>query len=115
MGVLRGRGMATIAVVLAVLTMSTAAACSSNAKASNSGLAPVVQHTGKASTGYTVTFRYRAPAATKVQIEGGWFFSSPGFTTIGTSECRPASQWEPGDVAINPNAPQDILARLKST
>jgi hypothetical protein len=62
-----------------------------------------------------VTFRYRDPGATIVQIEGEWSFSSPELTTDESSEGRPASQWEPGDITINPDAPQDILAGLKST
>jgi enterochelin esterase-like enzyme len=74
-----------------------------------------VQHTGKAPTGYTVTFRYKDPGATIVRIEGEWSFSSPELATIQGSEGRLASQWEPGDIAINPDAPQEILAGLKST
>ncbi len=102
-------------VLVAVLMVPAIASCSAKSKTTNSGLAPVVQRTGKAPTGYTVTFRYRDPTAKVVQIEGEWYFSSPDSTSVESSEGRPASQWEQGDIAINPDAPQDILAGLKST
>lgn len=85
------------------------------AETTHSELGPVVHHTGKSPTGYTVTFRYRDPTAKIVQIEGEWYFSSPESTSVESSEGRSASQWEQGDIAINPDAPQDILAGLKST
>lgn len=113
--VLRGHVTPTGAVLLAVLLLSAMAACSSKGKLTTPEFAPVVQHTGKAPTGYTVTFHYRDPSATIVQIEGEWSFSSPELTTAESSEGRPASQWEPGDIAINPDATQDVLAGLKST
>ncbi|MGZ4391858.1 MAG: alpha/beta hydrolase-fold protein [Gaiellaceae bacterium] len=61
---------------------------------------PVVRHTGVPPTGYTVTFRFRAPNARKVQLEGEWYFSSPGHTHVGSSEGRLPSQWRPGDFPI---------------
>jgi enterochelin esterase-like enzyme len=61
---------------------------------------PVVRHTGRPPTGYTVTFRFRAPNARKVQLEGEWYFSSPGHTRVGSSEGRLPSQWKPGDFPI---------------
>ena len=35
-------------------------------------VSPEVTHTGTGPTGYTVTFRYHAPTATRVQIRGEW-------------------------------------------
>ena len=61
---------------------------------------PVVRHTGRPPTGYTVTFRLRAPNATGVQLEGEWYFSSPARTRVGDSEGRLPSQWKPGDFPI---------------
>ena len=76
---------------------------------------PVVQHTGQPPTGYSVTFRYRDPQATIVQIEGDWAFSSPSSTTMLASEGRPPSQWQPGDVAINPDQLADFESGVKLT
>jgi enterochelin esterase-like enzyme len=76
---------------------------------------PVVRHTGQPPTGYAVTFRYRDPQATSVQIEGDWWFSSPNGTTMLTSEGRPPAQWQPGDFAINPNQLGDFEAGVKLT
>jgi enterochelin esterase-like enzyme len=80
---------------------------------------PVVKHTGKAPTGYTVTFRYYDKTATRVQIKGEWSFErpseleqvagSPG-QVVQTPNIQPAD-WLPGDVPIqspnstNPNFP----------
>jgi enterochelin esterase-like enzyme len=61
---------------------------------------PVVRHTGRPPTGYTVTFRFRAPNATRVQLEGEWYFSGPANTRVGSSEGRLPSQWKPGDFPI---------------
>jgi hypothetical protein len=38
---------------------------------------PEVTHTGKAPTGYTVTFRYANPTAKTVKIKGEWYFARP--------------------------------------
>ena len=41
-------------------------------------LPPLITHNpNKGPTGYTVTFRYRDPSATRVQIKGEWYFESP--------------------------------------
>jgi enterochelin esterase-like enzyme len=47
-----------------------------------------------------VTFRFSAPNAPGVQLEGEWYFSSPGHTRIGSSEGRLPSKWKPGDFPI---------------
>lgn len=61
---------------------------------------PVVRHTGRPPTGYTVTFRFRDPNASNVQLEGEWYFSSPAHTRGDTTEGRLPSQWKPGDFPI---------------
>ena len=81
----------------------------------HAGFSPVVRHTGKAPTGYEVTFRDRDPAAKLVQIEGDWSFSSPDTTTQLNSDGRDPSQWQPGDFAINPNQLNDFQAGVKLT
>ena len=69
------------------------------------GLPPVVTHTGKPPTGYTVTFRDRDPSATAIEIKGEWYFSDPKHTTSTTSQGLLPSQWAPGDIPIMyPNA-----------
>jgi enterochelin esterase-like enzyme len=77
-------------------------------------LAPQVTHTGTGPTGYQVTFRYRDPDATRVQIKGEWYFADPyeldALTTddgsaIETPGTLPA-QWSPGDIPLaHPNSP----------
>jgi enterochelin esterase-like enzyme len=65
---------------------------------------PLVQHTGKALTGYVVTFRYWDPTATKVQITGEWSFSSPAQTTTTSSQALAPSHWAPADFPmVHPN------------
>jgi enterochelin esterase-like enzyme len=63
-------------------------------------ISPVVRHTGRPPTGYTVTFRYRNRRAREVQIEGEWYFSTPGWTGAGGSQGLLPSQWKPGDFPI---------------
>ncbi|MCI3278887.1 alpha/beta hydrolase-fold protein [Streptomyces cylindrosporus] len=77
------------------------------------GYGPLVRHTGKAPTGYEVTFRYHAPSATRVQLKGEWYFERPSELpqrltgpdyTVPTPGLLPA-QWRPGDVpASHPNS-----------
>ena len=55
-------------------------------------VSPEVTHTGTAPSGYTVTFRYYAPAATSVQIRGEW-----GLRSVNDGTTRPPSQYQPGD------------------
>jgi hypothetical protein len=67
-------------------------------------VSPQVIHTGKAPTGYQVTFRYYDPTATTVQLRGEWFFSSPADTSTTSSQGVLPGQWQPGDFPIaNPN------------
>lgn len=67
-------------------------------------LSPEVIHTGKAPTGYEVTFRYDDPTATSVRLRGEWFFSSPSATTTTSSQGLLPTQWQPGDFPIaSPN------------
>ena len=72
---------------------------SSQVGADNS-FSPQLKHTGKAPTGYTVTFRFRDPSATRVQIKGEWYFSSPSKTTVSSSQGLLPKQWRPGDFPI---------------
>jgi len=71
-------------------------------------LGPMVTHSGEAPTGYTVTFQLNAPAASRVQIRGEWYFERPGQLqqlasttdyTVETPGLLPAD-WQPGDVPI---------------
>ena len=76
--------------------------------------APQVRHTGTGPTGYTVTFHYYDPSATRVQIKGEWYLGNPYQLSklAGSSETDvvqtpgvPPSQWQPGDIPMPyPNA-----------
>ncbi|MFF7331799.1 alpha/beta hydrolase-fold protein [Streptomyces sp. NPDC008150] len=77
------------------------------------GTGPVVRHTGRAPTGFEVTFRYRAPKAKRVQIKGEWYFERPLALTrrltdpdhLVESPGLLPTQWRPGDVPIShPNS-----------
>ncbi len=75
---------------------------------------PEVTHTGKAPTGYTVTFRYANPNAQKVQIKGEWYFARPGeLSQIAPTPDHPVVEgqgllpkdWLPGDFPLQrPNS-----------
>jgi enterochelin esterase-like enzyme len=86
---------------------ATGAPAAPAAPAHHADLGPKVVHTGAGPTGYTVTFRYYDPKATKVQITGEWYFanlgdiSAPASTTtiVITPGLLPA-QWQPGDFPI---------------
>ncbi len=70
-------------------------------------LAPEVKHTGKAPTGYTVTFRIKAPDAKRIRIKGEWSFASAA--DIAKDPTNPnadtGNTWEPGDFPLStPNA-----------
>ncbi|WP_329331252.1 alpha/beta hydrolase-fold protein [Streptomyces sp. NBC_00663] len=75
---------------------------------------PQVVHTGTGPTGYTVTFRYRDPTATRVQLKGEWYFGNPydlsalttdDGTALETPGTLPAD-WRPGDIPLPyPNSP----------
>ncbi|KAA9159081.1 substrate-binding domain-containing protein [Amycolatopsis acidicola] len=74
---------------------------------------PAVTHTGTAPTGYTVTFRYYDPDATRVQISGQWYFEppngkpgdqvlpaqwKPGYYQLGYPDGGPTSTWPTADM-----------------
>jgi enterochelin esterase-like enzyme len=75
---------------------------------------PEVTHTGKAPTGYTVTFRYLNPTAQKVQIKGEWYFARPGdLPQLAATPDHPViegqallpADWRPGDFPLQrPNS-----------
>lgn len=95
------RGAALLGVASLALAGLTAPASASTPGAS---LAPVVQHTGKGPTGYSVTFRFYDPTADRIQIKGEWSFSGPDDTTATTSAGRLPKDWRPGDFPItHPN------------
>ncbi|KAA9163987.1 hypothetical protein FPZ12_008140 [Amycolatopsis acidicola] len=102
-------GLAMFAVVSAVLGVTASAAAAANP--GGVSLAPEVVHTGTAPTGYQVTFRFKDPNATRVQLKGEWYFADPRTeaqsstttNTIVTPGLLP-SQWKPGDFPIqSPN------------
>ncbi|MEU4657415.1 alpha/beta hydrolase-fold protein [Streptomyces sp. NPDC023723] len=117
------RGLQGVLALLAALFVTTAGSPVSTAGTSSlpasstaaGGLAPRVVHTGTGPTGYEVTFRYRAPAADRVQIKGEWYFANPyelssltgtRTTVVATPGLLPA-QWQPGDIPIgSPNSSQ---------
>src|SRR3954451_19596786 len=89
---------------LMVTPLAPAAANAQTAPAT----APVVTHTGTAPTGYEVTFRYYAPAATAVSIKGGWSFSSLDKVADDPTNANPiaARDWRAGDFQLqSPNSP----------
>ncbi|WP_416964638.1 alpha/beta hydrolase-fold protein [Streptomyces sp. Agncl-13] len=102
--------LALLAALLLTVGGSTAAAHGSTTRT----FSPQVTHTGTGPTGYQVTFRYRDPQATRVQIKGEWYFanpyelsalSSPEGGTVETPGTTPA-HWRPGDIPIAyPNSP----------
>ncbi len=75
---------------------------------------PEVTHTGKAPTGYTVTFRYANPAAQTVKIKGEWSFARPSeLPQIAATPDHPVVEgqgllpkdWQPGDFPLQrPNS-----------
>jgi enterochelin esterase-like enzyme len=89
---------------------------------------PEVTHTGKAPTGYTVTFRYANPSAKRVQIKGEWFFARPSELPqiaptpdheIIEGQALLPSDWKPGDFPLQkpnstgPNFPISDMTRDK--
>jgi enterochelin esterase-like enzyme len=99
-------GLAAAGLAASPLTSAAAPAVAGHpASAGHHGVvSPQVIHTGKAPTGYQVTFRYYDPTATTVQVRGEWFFSSPADTSTTSSQGVLPAQWQPGDFPIaNPN------------
>jgi enterochelin esterase-like enzyme len=89
-----------------VVLLATGAVCADSEAAADLG--PIVTHSGRAPTGYMVTFRLSAPAAKRVQIRGEWYFERPRelqqiastpHHTVETPGLLPAD-WRPGDVPI---------------
>src|SRR5579859_5455071 len=101
---------ATVAVLSGVLVLAAGGgggggASVRGAGASGAVFSPVIQHTGRPPTGYTVTFRFRDPSAKSVLIQGEWYFSNPARTTPSSSQGLLPYQWKPGDVATGWPAP----------
>jgi hypothetical protein len=103
---------ATLGILLTTGTALALVSAAPAASARHMDPGPQVVHTGTAPTGYTVTFRYYDPQATKVQITGEWYFANLGdisapastTTTVTTPGLLPA-QWQPGDFPIGyPNS-----------
>ncbi len=85
---------------------SSAPSGPSSAVGMSNRFSPQVIRTNRPPTGYEVTFRYKDPGATSVQIKGEWYFSSPSQTTTSSSQGLLPSQWAPGDFPIaSPNSP----------
>ncbi|BBA95592.1 putative esterase [Actinacidiphila reveromycinica] len=89
----------------AALTAGPAQASSAAPAAKAATLSPQVRHTGSGPTGYTVTFRYRDPSASRVQIKGEWYFSDAAHSSSTSSQGLLPTQWTKGDFPIAyPNA-----------
>jgi enterochelin esterase-like enzyme len=102
--------------------------CVATAAAERGLRSPVVTHTGKAPTGYTVTFRYANPTARRVLIKGEWYFARPGeLPRIAATPDHPVvesqgllpTDWRPGDFPLQrpnstgPNFPITEMTRGK--
>ncbi len=94
------RGAAAAAAVSISLAAAGPAAGAGQAAGPPRLVSPQLTFTGRSPTGYTVTFRYYDPSASRVQIKGEWYFSAPQDTTTATSQGLLPSQWQPGDVPI---------------
>ena len=103
--------------IASVALLAASSAPGVAAYAAPNRLSPQVVHTGRAPTGYSVTFRYFDPSATSVQIKGEWYFSSPSDTTTSSSDGLTPDQWKPGDFPIaypNSLAPNWPVASLSA-
>ncbi len=109
---------------LLLLSFTPHAATAAAQSKSSEQFPPEVKHTGKAPTGYEVTFRYKAPDATRVQIKGEWYFADPTQlpqrSTFGNVVVTPAlmpRDWKPGFFPIqspnnnSPNFPVSDMTR----
>lgn len=82
----------SLTMILALCFTLVAGSLSAAAPGGNSNLPPMVRRTpNQGPTGYTVTFRYQDPTATRVQIKGEWLFNTPA----GAKSVSP-EQWVPG-------------------
>jgi enterochelin esterase-like enzyme len=93
-------GLAMTAPAVAAGKPDRSAGTQSSRLGAGNGFSPQVKHTGTGPTGYQVTFRYRDPSATRVQIKGEWYFSDPARTSVTTSQGVLPGQWKPGDIPI---------------
>ena len=90
---------ATAAAGLLASSCGGPSSAATNGPCTGTQTSPQVEHTGKAPTGYAVTFCFRDPTAKRVQIEGEWFFSRPTRTAQG----HLPSEWSPGDFPLAAN------------
>lgn len=91
-----------------------ASLCALASPATNAPRSPEVIHTGKAPTGYIVTFRYSNPTAKTVQIKGEWSFARPSeLPQLAATPDNPVIEgqgllptaWRPGDFPLQrPNS-----------
>ena len=95
----RGRIIRTVSLVSVLCAVAALSATPAFAHPSHQ-FSPQVLHTGRAPTGYEVTFRYYDPSATTVQVRGEWFFSNAANTTTTSSLGLLPTQWSPGDFPI---------------
>jgi enterochelin esterase-like enzyme len=84
----RWSGLAAVVLGLAFASAATVVAPAQAATV----VSPEITHTGTGPTGYSVTFRYFAPSATRVEIRGEW-----GLRSVASATTRPPSQYQPGD------------------
>jgi len=92
--------LAAVSLVSALAAAGPVAADPSDGPGHGGEFSPQVRFTGSPPTGYSVTFRYWDPSATRVQIKGEWYFSSPTGTTVASSQGLLPSQWSAGDFPI---------------
>jgi enterochelin esterase-like enzyme len=94
--------------IAAVASLSGSSQAASARAASPRVVSPIVKHTGRAPTGYAVTFTFHDPAANSVKIRGEWYFADPAklaapestqTNTVATPGLLP-QQWSPGDFPI---------------
>ena len=103
-GSTRSRTISGVALA-AVLSIVAAVLGAVPASAAPGDLGPTVSYTGAAPTGYSVTFRYEAPAGVNtVQIYGEWLFSKPSsIVSQTTADLRTGKDWQTGDVLAGYN------------
>jgi enterochelin esterase-like enzyme len=100
----RLRSRLTTSLLAALLIAAGALLAPAASAAAATPLGPTVVQTNEAPSGYSVSFRYEAPAGVdSVQIYGDWFFSRT--ETVTCTDCsdrfHPA-QWQPGYIATTP-------------
>lgn len=93
-------GLCAAAVVTATPASAFVPQGASSQVGSGNSFSPQVVHTAQGPTGYAVTFRFKDPTATRVQIKGEWYFSDPAQTTTTSSQGLLPQQWVPGVVPM---------------